>query len=358
MDQRVKGLDLARALAILGMVIVNFKVAMGAEQGNQVLISLAALFEGRASALFVILAGIGISLLTNRLRLSGSSTDQRQARSTIVKRGLLLLFVGLLFTPIWEADILHFYGCYFLIAAWLITRSDQAILWSGAAIVALFPALMLVIDYESNWDWETLRYENLWTVEGMLRHILFNGFHPVIPWSAFLLLGMWLGRLNLNCTRIRAMLLRTSLVVFVATELAFYLLREVIGANIQGLSTDDINFLLSTDIIPPMPQYLISAASSAVFMLVLCLYLCDHFTHSRLLYWLRQAGKMALTLYVAHVVVGMGILDELGMLERQTIAASLISAGVFFIGGVLFSVLWLKRYRSGPLEWLFRRVAG
>ncbi len=25
-------------------------------------------------------------------------------------------------------------------------------------------------------------------------HSLYNGWHPVLPWAAFLLFGMWLGR--------------------------------------------------------------------------------------------------------------------------------------------------------------------
>ena len=71
MKQRVNGFDVARALAIFGMVVVNFKIAMNAETGNQLLMGFAGLFEGRASALFVILAGIGVTLMTNKTRESG-----------------------------------------------------------------------------------------------------------------------------------------------------------------------------------------------------------------------------------------------------------------------------------------------
>ena len=63
---RLIGIDFARALALFGMVIVNFKLAMNADIGTPQLIEFAALFEGRASALFVILAGIGIAFLTKK----------------------------------------------------------------------------------------------------------------------------------------------------------------------------------------------------------------------------------------------------------------------------------------------------
>ena len=66
MQQRVTGYDLARALALFGMVIVNFKVAMSAETGHAFLIDFASLLEGRASALFVMLAGVGITFLTEK----------------------------------------------------------------------------------------------------------------------------------------------------------------------------------------------------------------------------------------------------------------------------------------------------
>jgi hypothetical protein len=57
MKQRVIGFDVARALAIFGMVVVKFKVAMNTETGSQFLISFVELFEGRTSGLFVILSG-------------------------------------------------------------------------------------------------------------------------------------------------------------------------------------------------------------------------------------------------------------------------------------------------------------
>jgi uncharacterized protein len=65
MKQRVMGFDLARALAVFGMVIVNFRFAVGAEYGNSLLISFAEFFGGRVSALFVILASVGVTFLTN-----------------------------------------------------------------------------------------------------------------------------------------------------------------------------------------------------------------------------------------------------------------------------------------------------
>ena len=86
---RIVGLDIARAFAIVGMVIVNFKITMSAEtSGPQWLRTFAALFDGRAAATFVILAGIGASLGSRRARENGDQSARRAAQMTLAKRGL------------------------------------------------------------------------------------------------------------------------------------------------------------------------------------------------------------------------------------------------------------------------------
>jgi uncharacterized membrane protein YeiB len=359
MKKRVTGIDLARALAIFGMVIVNFKIAMHAETGNMFLMNFAGAFEGRASALFVILAGVGVTFLTSKSRESSDAALVLKNRLSLIKRGLLLIAIGLVFTPIWEADILHFYGFYFLIAAAIFTANDKSLLFISAIIMLIFPTLMLFLNYEQNWNWSTLTYENLWSFDGMIRHIVFNGFHPVFPWAAFLIFGMWLGRQDLSQSLIRKKLLAGSLITLLVTECIFYLIRVTIGdSSVLEVKSEAITFLFSTSLIPPLPQYIISAGSSAVVVLVACLYFSERFSDSIINKWLYQTGQLSLTLYVAHVIIGMGILESIGRLENQTINFSLLSALMFCVCGIFFSVVWLKFLKAGPLEWIFRKVAG
>jgi uncharacterized protein len=90
------------------MVVVNFKIAMSAKTGNPILIGFAGLFENRASALLVILAGIGVTLMTNKTKDSGDRSLVFKSRLSLLKRRLLLIFLGLAYTPIWTADIISF----------------------------------------------------------------------------------------------------------------------------------------------------------------------------------------------------------------------------------------------------------
>lgn len=100
---RLTGLDIARFLAFTGMVLVNFRIAAQVSGTNDWAAQITQLLEGRAAALFVVLAGVGITLANAPAKL-------------MVKRALFLSAIGLLNQTIFEADILHYYGVYFLCA--------------------------------------------------------------------------------------------------------------------------------------------------------------------------------------------------------------------------------------------------
>ena len=68
-------------------------------------------------------------------------------------------------------------------------------------------------------------------------------------------------------------------------------------------------------------------------------------------------GQLALTLYVAHLIIGRGMLKALGVLDK-TLPLAIGSAVIFCICAVMFSHLWRKRFERGPLEWGIRRITG
>lgn len=216
--------------------------------------------------------------------------------------------------------------------------------------------MWLFFDYEKGWDWLELSYTGFWTTEGVIRHLFYNGYHPVLPWCGFLLFGIWLGQQDLSNTNIRKSLFSWSLSILLIVEASFYLLRVWTGDDPSiGMSKDEIEFLLTTSIIPPLPQYMFSAASSAVLVLLVSLKLASVFPTNQLIEWLSKTGQLTLTLYVAHVIVGMGILEATGLLINQTIDVSIFAALVFCIISVIFSVFWLKYFKYGPLEWIFKK---
>jgi len=355
LSKRIVGYDVARALAVFGMVVVNFKVVMGAGgNGPAYLAGLAGLIDGRAAATFVILAGVGLSLISREGRILNDRKVLARDRVTLLKRAIFLFIVGSVFTPIWPADILHFYGVYIAVAAFLLSTPTRRLFIFAFMLVFTFVLMLLIFDYEKGWDWNTLAYEGLWTPGGTIRHLFFNGFHPVIPWLAFLLFGMILGRLDVNSPTVRRGIFLWGAGCAIAAELTSRRLIALLLPLAGPEEKEVIVALFGTEPMPPTPLYMIAAAGTACALIAACLELGERFRDSRWIRALETTGQLALTLYVAHVVLGMGFLQVLGRLENQTLGFAIVSALSFSIVGIMFADRWRIRFKRGPLEAVMR----
>lgn len=352
---RIDGYDVARALAVFGMVIVNFEVVMGAGQkGPPWLVWLVGCLEGRAAATFVVLAGVGMSLLSRNARQGPDRQALRTVRATILRRCLFLFVVGLLYSPIWPADILHFYAVYMAVGAAFLAVSGRR-LWIVTAVLAVgFVVLCGVLDYEAEWNWDTLEYRGFWTAGGLVKHLLFNGFHPAIPWTGFFLAGMWLGRLDLRQLPQRRRVMFAGLAVAASAELVSTILTRLPGLN-KAMDRETVEAVFGTAPMPPMPLYLLSAGGAAFFVISLCVAVSQRPNVHRVVRPLISTGQLALTLYVAHVVIGMGTLEALNLLNKQPLATAVAAALVFCAAAMLYAWLWRRAFRRGPLEWIMRR---
>ncbi|WP_170761781.1 DUF418 domain-containing protein [Ruegeria lacuscaerulensis] len=330
---RLKALDAARFLAFCGMVLVNFRIAAQVAPGDDWASALVDTLEGRAAALFVILAGIGVGL-------------SRVSAAILLRRAAFLFGLGLINMTVFDADILHFYALYFVVGAAFLTATERR-LWLGAlAVIVLSVLANLVFDYERGWDWTTLSYTDLWTLPGFLRNALFNGWHPVLPWAAFLLIGMAIGRSDLNTICIQHRLIMWG---FGAAMLA--LIPRML------VSDPELVVFLGTESIPPGPFYILAGTGTACVVIGLLLKLWPMIETLRLGPALTAPGRQSLTLYMAHILIGMGLLEEAGLLDGSLSAPQIVIYALGFCGlSSVFALLWFRRFKHGPLEALMRRV--
>ncbi len=336
-DIRLQGLDIARFIAFIGMVLVNFRIAAQVSTTSGWTSSLTNALEGRAAALFVVLAGIGFTL-------------GHMGWVVTAKRAVFLIVIGLLNMTIFDADILHFYGLYFLVAMFFAHQPSRVLIGGAIAAMLIWIGLALTFDYEAGWNWQTLHYADFWSLPGFLRHSFFNGWHPVFPWVGFFLIGMWIGRMDLFRWRIQRNLLIWGVAIAAMAVLASDALINQGGelAEIAGLSP-----------IPPGPLYLIAASASAAATIGAILILTPALSRIGLTPWLARPGRQTLTLYVAHILLGMGILDELGLLDGSLSAdAIFIYAAGFCLASAIYAALWQKIQPRGPLERVMRRLTG
>ncbi len=354
---RIEGYDIARAVAVLGMVVVNFKVAMGADSSEGWLGSLAGLLDGKAAATFVVLAGVGMSLMARRALAASDASQLGQVRRTLLGRALFLFVVGLAYTPLWNADILHFYGVYIALGAFVLSWSGLALAGVAAAVNVGFLLMLVTLDYEAGWNWANLEYEGIFSPVGMLRHLFFNGFHPVFPWLTYLLLGIWLGRQDLTDRARRLQIGGAGLAVVVGVSGLSRWLVGLIGVAIDG-DPETTVALFGTTPMPPNVFAMLAGSGAAVFVIAAAIELEQHIRGLRLTRALVAAGQLALTLYVAHVVLGMGGLLLIGRLEGQSLVFALGSAAAFMVLAVVFADVWRARWSRGPLEAVMRRITG
>lgn len=357
-SKRIEGLDFARAVAMFGMFVVNFGVITGAEgNGPTWLIWVQSLFQGRASAIFVILAGIGIALMTAKARTTESHILIKQIKWILWKRSLFLFVLGMILYAVgWSGDILHYYGVYMLIASFFCVSSNKTIILLTSVLLVTAQTFQIIFNYMAGWDPEQflLEYLDFWTVEGFLRNLFFNGYHPVLPWICFFFIGLILGRLDLTNDTVRKKLLIAGFSITVLTEIMSKILMNVTTKSV--LDADSAWFLFETGPIPPNVFYIVSNTATALIVIVGSIYITERFAENRLIRAMIHTGQLTLTHYVSHVLIGIGILIVLNRLEHQTIAFSLLFSCLFFVGSMLFSVLWRRKYNRGPIEMIMRKV--
>jgi uncharacterized protein len=359
--QRITGFDVARALAILGMFVVHFALVLAPLRdadkgwGGAILHKL----DGRAAATFVILAGIGVTLRSNRPDEQETERESRnrKARATLVKRGLILLVIGFVNLIVWPGDILRVYGVSLILAAFFVGAGPRTLWILVLSFVLGFVALLLVIDYESNWTWETLEYVNLWTPAGLVRNLFYDGFRSVFPWTGLLFLGMWLGRLEVCRPLVRRRLLVWGLVIAIVTEIVSGVAVHYWLKHPGKASKDDVVALAGTLSMPPLPLFILAAVGASLAVIGLSLIIAARWAATWPVKSLVATGQMAFTWYVVHIAV-LGLFFAFGWDQRTNLGAALAAGLGFFVICIAVSVLWKRRRKHGPMEWLMRKIAG
>lgn len=159
---------------------------------------------GRASALFAVLAGLSIALVTGRQTpLRGAA--RARASTGLVVRAVLIAAVGLLLGTLDTgiAVILTYYGLLFVLALPFLGLRAPALAGLAAVWVVAAPVLSHVVrpalperGFESPTPEQLLDDPG-----GLLAELAFTGYYPAVSWLAYVLVGLALGRADLTSRR-------------------------------------------------------------------------------------------------------------------------------------------------------------
>ncbi len=134
-------------------------------------------------------------------------------------------------------------------------------------------------------------------------------------------------------------------------ELISYFLIDIIS------SSEVMIYLFDTKPMNPSLLYMVAATAWAVFFIGMCLLIASKYEKSRVFRALSATGKMALSHYVFHAIFVLGIFASLDQLAYRDEAFVVTLSFVVFIGMIIFSNLWLKYFKRGPLELLMRKLS-
>jgi uncharacterized membrane protein YeiB len=358
---RTLGLDLARAVAVLGMLFAHFATS-GLDQATGWTTHVARFNDGRAMPLFVMLSGAGFVLLLRRTP---------RPNRVVIGRAVVLLLLGLTFeytTPI--AVILQFYALFFVVALvarrlpnrWLLITAVGVVIVGSVTTLHLNDHLPVafdrVSDTASGWGAiPLLRQPHV-----LMSELFFTGIYSFFPNFAFVLIGMWIGRQDLSLRR-----LRTGLVV---VGLAMAVVGYGSGWSTASHRVTVDRSVVQTDPLPDepslwwdlldahghseMPAWMIGSSGLAMAVIGGSLVIGD--SARRMVLPLARVGQLALSLYVFQVALYRWPLKHWpwGFSQAQETAVT-FAAFLVCIGAC---VLWRSRFAYGPIELLVRRAGG
>lgn len=345
---RLVGVDVARGTALLGMVAVHVFPATRPDGSTS---AVHALLSGRAAALFAVLAGVGLALLTRR-------PGPGQGRSLALRGGAVAL-VGLALgsVPSGLAVVLGYYGVLFLVALPLL-RLPARVLAAGALGTALLAPLLsyalrphLPPRAPGNPSLDLL-VAHPWQ---LLTTLLVTGYYPVLCWAAYLCAGLAVGRLDLRSRVVQVRLALGGAVLAAVSSGASALLLDAGGRTAvaltdpaRGVSENQYGNVPTTTpwwlaVDAPhasTPPDLLLTTGTSLLVLGLALLVCTHPRAARLLRPVAAAGSMTLTLYALHVVVVASTTQDRPVLLWAAQAVGLCG----------YAVVWLRVLPRGPLE--------
>lgn len=364
---RLHGLDLARALALIGM--------MAAHLGP-----IHPVTRGYPSVLFAVLAGVSMGIISAR-----ATGDLSVTRFRLLLRGVVLLGLGTVLSLVQTGivEVLTVIGVSYVLLLPVVTWRIRRLAVLLAALVVGGPLLVAADNY----------FVIQWGDPGVAE--LLTGVYPLLAWLAYMLVGLLIHRLAgetaAGAAGRQVWLSATGLALLVGTQLIIELTDFRVGPN---------------DILNPIGAYLqgkphsgglldvLGAAGAAMMVIGVCLLACRATAVVWASYPLRALGSMSLTVYITHVLItslSRGTFLSVGniydsapqpylpagdfgwtmytpLTDAPAGAGESLAPGFLddptwlwmfaaqVVGLLIFASLWRWRFRRGPLEWGVHRV--
>jgi hypothetical protein len=226
---RIAALDLARFVALAGMFAAH--TWNRNEDGTATLIG--DLVAGRAAALFAVLAGIGVVLVTRGVL---ARADRGAAVRLLIARGVVILLIGLMlgFLATNVYIVIAYYGLLFCVMAPLVLLRTRWLLAILVALALAGPLVNQAIRGELGVEFELGSPDLLDAGDPvvLVRALLLTGIYPVITWLVYGLVGVVIGRALLTAVTSAARRMQGLRLVVGGVA------ASLVGAVVSGITLD------------------------------------------------------------------------------------------------------------------------
>lgn len=337
---RVRGVDLARGLALLGMLVAHLDQRLTFDTAAPA--TWRHLGDGRAAVLFVLVAGVSVALLSGGTRPHEGQRLRDDRHAIFVRAAVLFVLGGLLSalgTPV--AVILSAYALYFVLALPMLRTSPTVLAATGVALAAAGPFLLALVDQEFP------RLES--TAFGQL---FVGAPYPAAVWIGFFLVGIALGRTTLrprDDVRLWAGLaLGGVAIAAIGYTLAPLVRDHLLTSRLPAIDPWLVMPLVEDDR-STNPFIALAALGVSVAVFAGCLAIPAGWWTTPL----ESVGRAALTIYVLHIAVYWIAIETQPTLERGDLALALWVMASAIVG----ATAWFLRFQRGPLEAALHRLS-
>jgi uncharacterized protein len=366
--ERVHFLDIVRGFAMLGIIMVNYFLIVDSVKGfeaasDDVLHNLVSWFaEGKFVTLFSFLFGVGFMIFMDRAAQRVENPNKLFAR----RLSILLGFGVLHITFVWVGDILAFYAVTgFLLLAFYKRTPKTMLRWIIALIVIQFltpvftmlynfintaaPEMSNVSEFALSSHNSSLTYlESIGARWADMGTMIASSFSTVYSMFLMFLLGMYFVKMGL----FKDMEAKKHIWnrIWIISTIAFLITQS---SMLLGMLTPSENMEISS----VLGQN--GGLTGSMFYMSTLAMLFLHVPRLQgVLMIFTKVGRMSLTCYLLHSIIGTILLLGYGF----GLADHIQSAGTFMIGLavyavlMIFSTLWLKRFKYGPMEFVWRKL--
>jgi uncharacterized protein len=366
-SERIDAIDALRGLTLFGVLAINitmiFRVsifeqflppaATTSALDRAILGFLMAAIEMKAFALFSLLFGVGLAIQFERL-----AANPRRAL-LLSRRLAVLLAIGLIhLLLIWNGDILAEYSLAGFIVLPLLW-GPRWLLAAGAALLLAFYLATPLLPPLVAWPTTAWLRDHVAAARQVYGT---GGYFEILAFQirelpAMLPLHVWVFPRTIALFLFGVLAWRTDIIRRPAGHEGLLVAVALIGI-VAGIALNLVEQRLSWLGAVRFSLDRLAGVLLAIGYAAAALAALNTRTGCKLLAWAAPLGRMAFTNYLLQSVIcswiffgyGFGLFGRVGMPTALAIGTGI------YVAQVLFSAQWLRYYRFGPVEWLWRSL--